>query len=61
MAYKIEDMGHPVRCLNCGREIPSGRPDKKFCSTDCKNRYQNIATINKRKLPGPLDKKIAEL
>ena len=53
------DMGHPVRCLNCGREIPSGRPDKKFCSTDCKNRYQNIAPINKRKLPGPLDKKIA--
>ena len=41
MAYKIEDMGHPVRCLNCGREIPSGRPDKKFCSTDCKNRYHN--------------------
>jgi len=41
MAYKIEDMGHPVRCLNCRREIPSGRPDKKFCSTDCKNRYHN--------------------
>lgn len=41
MAYKIEYMGHPVRCLNCGREIPSGRPDKKFCSTDCKNRYHN--------------------
>ena len=41
MAYKIEDMGHPVRCLNCGREIPSGRPDKKFCSTDCKNRWHN--------------------
>ena len=41
MAYKIEDMGHPVRCLNCGREIPIGRPDKKFCSTDCKNRWHN--------------------
>ena len=41
MAYKIEDMGHPVRCLNCGREIPGGRPDKKFCSTDCKNRWHN--------------------
>ena len=41
MAYKIEDMGHPVRCLNCGREIPIGRPDKKFCNTDCKNRYHN--------------------
>lgn len=41
MAYKIEDMEHPVYCLNCGEEIPSGRPDKKFCSTACKNRWHN--------------------
>ncbi len=27
------------RCLECGREIPSGRKDKKFCSVSCKSRY----------------------
>lgn len=41
MAYKIEDMEHPVYCLNCGGEIPSGRPDKKFCCNACKNRWHN--------------------
>lgn len=41
MAYKIEDMNHPVYCLYCGDEIPIGRPDKKFCCKDCKNRWHN--------------------
>ena len=41
MAYKIEEMEHPVCCLACGKAIPSGRPDKKFCSAACKNRWHN--------------------
>ena len=28
------------RCLECGA-ILYGRPDKKFCTTTCKNRYNN--------------------
>jgi hypothetical protein len=27
-------------CLNCG-ELFSGRPDKKYCSPECKNDYHN--------------------
>lgn len=41
MAYRIEDMDHRVCCLYCGRIIPYGRSDKKFCSALCKNRYHN--------------------
>jgi len=41
MGYKIEDMKHPVYCLYCGDEIPSGRPDRKFCCQACKNRWHN--------------------
>ena len=41
MAYKIEDMEHPLNCLCCGDPIPYGRPDRKFCSTRCKNRWHN--------------------
>ena len=26
--------------MECGRKL-HGRPDKKFCSTECKNRYNN--------------------
>jgi len=48
-----------LRCIQCGNEIVSGRPDRKFCCDKCKNVWQNVAPINKRKLPGPLDKKIA--
>lgn len=41
MSYRIEDMPHPVHCLYCGRLIPFGRADKKFCSKECKNRWHN--------------------
>ena len=30
------------RCLQCGKDLPmSGRPDRKFCCRDCKNKYHN--------------------
>lgn len=29
------------RCLECGRKLGQGRPDRKFCCTECKNRYHN--------------------
>ena len=41
MAYKIEDMEHPVYCLYCGNVLLSGRPDRKFCSVACKNHWHN--------------------
>ena len=41
MAYRIEDMKHPPHCLFCGCVLPSGRPDRKFCSRACKNRWHN--------------------
>ena len=41
MAYKIEDMKHPPHCLFCGCVLLRGRPDRKFCSVACKNRWHN--------------------
>lgn len=29
------------RCLNCGKVIVSGRPDKLFCCARCKNEWHN--------------------
>ena len=40
MQYKIEKNGDGC-CLECGDAITYGRPDKKFCSTSCKNRWHN--------------------
>jgi len=51
----FEDMGYkklneediPARnenCLECGDPIRYGRHDKKFCCTECKNRYHNRKT-----------------
>lgn len=37
------------RCLQCGKEF-SGRPDKVFCSTECKNRWHNIQGAGERRL-----------
>lgn len=34
-----DEKGH--KCLECGDEIGYGRPDRKFCSMSCKNRYNN--------------------
>lgn len=32
-----------ARCIECGKEF-TGRPDKKFCSRQCKNTYNNRRT-----------------
>lgn len=40
MDYKNPQEEWP-ECLECGKEIRYGRPDKKFCSEDCKNKYHN--------------------
>lgn len=29
------------KCLECGKKIQYGRPDKKFCCPSCKNTYNN--------------------
>ena len=29
------------RCLNCGKVIVNGRPDKLFCCVRCKNAWHN--------------------
>lgn len=48
MGYRIENLGHPVRCRTCGEIIPFGRVDKKYCSVECKNRWHN-----RRNAPDP--------
>lgn len=40
MNYKIRYHEDESTCLECGTPI-SGRKDKKFCCTDCKNIYNN--------------------
>ena len=51
---------HIPRCLECGDKIRYGRPDKKFCSEDCKNRHHNHLTRSsryvKRKILSVLEK-----
>lgn len=47
-------------CIECGHAIEYGRQDKKFCSVDCKNRYNNkkncdVRSIHSR-IRGILDK-----
>lgn len=44
MSYLIqqEDPTTINYCLQCGDIILYGRPDRKFCSNACKNRYNNI-------------------
>lgn len=31
----------PLFCLQCGKPLAAGRPDRKFCSPQCKNRWHN--------------------
>lgn len=38
MTYLIKEEDR--HCLSCGEEL-YGRPDKKFCCEECKNRYHN--------------------
>ncbi|MGN1215300.1 MAG: hypothetical protein ACI4TJ_03545 [Candidatus Cryptobacteroides sp.] len=42
---KNEDVEKYRSCLECGRELPPGRSDMKFCSPSCRSRY------NYRKAP----------
>jgi predicted nucleic acid-binding Zn ribbon protein len=35
---------YPI-CLQCGKRITKGRPDKKFCHDGCKNLYHNKEKI----------------
>lgn len=37
-----------ARCLECGEAIGPGRPDRKFCSARCRNRYNNKKTRSSR-------------
>ncbi len=32
-------------CLQCGKELKSGRIDKKFCNEGCRNQYHNEQKI----------------
>lgn len=42
-SLKYDTSSGLVRCLYCGEPIKQagGRPDRKFCSTSCKNNYHN--------------------
>jgi len=39
----------PAVCLNCYEPIKSGRSDKKFCDSGCKDEYYNKIKINEHK------------
>lgn len=40
MKYKLESKENEHSCLECGKAI-YGRADRKFCSLDCKNGFNN--------------------
>ncbi|MCQ2141304.1 MAG: hypothetical protein MJY83_03035 [Bacteroidales bacterium] len=44
--YVINDT-HERRCLECGDEL-EGRADMKFCSSECKNKYNNRRSHRRR-------------
>ena len=50
MEYKkVEPFEDISRCLQCGGVIDyGGRPDRKFCSPGCKNRYHNYRRYRRR-------------
>ena len=51
MKYKVEEGDNISRCLQCGSIIDyGGRPDRKFCSAGCKNRYHNYRRFRRRDL-----------
>ncbi len=39
----------PTLCLNCNKPIKSGRSDKKFCDSACKDEYYNKIKIQEHK------------
>lgn len=48
MAYKLSEEEHKS-CLECGGSL-YGRPDKKFCSDGCKNRFHNRRHSEEKKI-----------
>lgn len=48
MAYKVSEDEHKS-CLECGGSL-YGRPDKKFCSDSCKNRFHNRRYSEEKKI-----------
>ena len=51
MQYKAKAVENVSRCLQCGDVIDySGRPDRKFCSNGCKNRYHNYRRFRRKDL-----------
>jgi hypothetical protein len=42
-------MTAPGICLNCNKPIKSGRSDKKFCDSRCKDEYYNTIKTNEHK------------
>ena len=47
--YKTIETESSGKCVECGREL-YGRPDKKFCSEECKNKFHNTDRIKKNKI-----------
>lgn len=42
MPYLLKYLDIRAHCIQCGKELPpTGRPDRKFCSKDCKNKFHN--------------------
>ena len=49
MAYPKEPPDTRHHCLQCGDPLPyGGRPDRKFCSQDCRSKYHNIRRLSSR-------------
>ncbi len=46
----IQAGGFRTACLECGSVSYGGREDKKFCCTECKNRYNNRRSQTLRNL-----------
>jgi len=44
----IEENSDNRKCLNCGKEL-HGRPDKLFCSGQCKNDWHNRLTRDEKR------------
>ena len=41
MSSLLSTLPAASECLYCGRPLPPGRPDRKFCSALCRSRYHN--------------------
>ena len=48
---RVSAMEQKKHCLCCGKEL-HGRPDKKFCCEQCKDKWNNNRRSEERKLRG---------